>query len=818
MEEGRRAMRTGVEDLERRVMLTGILHSFSGVDGGGPTSNLIKDSNGNLYGTTTTGGDSGLGTVFELSADASTIKTLVSFNGSNGATPEGGLFINSSGYIYGTTSAGGSNNFGTIFKIASGSTAVQTVASFNGTNGSSPRGSLLLDNYGRLLGATWSGGVGNLGTVYEFDGTKILTLFSLGQFGTTLGTNASGHLTLDSSGNVWGTTATGGVNGEGAVFEILVSSGGFQYMLPLSFNGTNGAAPMGGLTTDVSGNLFGTTSGGGANGNGTVFEVKSGSNGITSLASFNGSNGASPLGEVPLDTVGNIYGTTSAGGANGMGSIFQLSGGNHLLSVVHSFSGADGSSPQGGILLDQLGEVECTTSAGGVNGEGGIYQSASAATVYHLEFLQQPTTVTAGQVGVVQVGIFDQTETIVTGGLQNVTLSGAAIYGAGTTALSQQGVATFNNLVFSKAGTNKIFAEVDQLGLKGFVSQAITVTPGPVGQLFVDYGYEDPSPTEGAADKPLPPVSVQLLDNSGNLVTKSNANVTLKVASGPGAITGTTTVRAVNGIATFSNAFLRISGDYTLTAADIDDGIAVANPSHLFFVIFGPITQMAFTKLPSTIVAGTPATIAAAFGDGFGNIPFSQDQVALSIQSGPAGATILGNATVRASNGVATFSNISLSKSGSYVLAARDESNGTLTAVSTSFTVIAGNATQVAFQQLPMDNQAGHAITVNVAAEDVFGNVCTTNQGMAQLSIVGRSCERRSARGLRECCQWCDCFRREGYGCGKLCAGGFGGEFDDGERNDHPWRGHGPHENDRVAAAGERCCGAGVWAAGGVDR
>ena len=148
------------------------------------------------------------------------------------------------------------------------------------------------------------------------------TITTLASFDMPTGQLPIAGLVEDSSGNLFGTTEAGGTNGDGTVFEVAAGSGAVTTLA--SFNGTDGANPYAGLIEDSSGNLFGTTYSGGSSGYGTVFEVTAGSGTITDLASFNGSNGESPEAGLVEDSSGNLFGTTYGGGASGNGTVFEL--------------------------------------------------------------------------------------------------------------------------------------------------------------------------------------------------------------------------------------------------------------------------------------------------------------------------------------------------------------------------------------------------------------------------------------------------------------------------------------------------------------
>jgi uncharacterized repeat protein (TIGR03803 family) len=341
------------------VTLTTLV-SFNGTNGRVPQSSLIADARGDLFGTTTEGGADGLGTVFEIINNgtvgnpsyASAPTTLVSFNGPDGLGPRGGLIADNHGDLFGTTLFGGANGDGTVFEIVNNGTVgtpsyastPTTLVSFNGANGSVPNSSLIADNHGNLFG-TSGGGANGAGTVFEIvnngsvgNPSYASTPTTLVNFNVTNGANPHSSLIADAHGDLFGTTGSGGANGDGTVFEIVNngSVGNPSYastpITLVNFNGTNGSTPVGSLIADNHGDLFGTTIQGGANDLGTVFEiVNNGTVGKPSYASapitlvnFNGTNGANPVSALIADNHGNLFGTTEGGGANGVGTVFEI--------------------------------------------------------------------------------------------------------------------------------------------------------------------------------------------------------------------------------------------------------------------------------------------------------------------------------------------------------------------------------------------------------------------------------------------------------------------------------------------------------------
>jgi uncharacterized repeat protein (TIGR03803 family) len=192
------------------------------------------------------------------------------------------------------------------------------------------------------------------------------------------GSSPVANLTLDKLGNLYGTTPGGGAYTWGTVFELTLANGVWTETVLHNFSNSNGdgALPQVGLVFDSSGNLYGTTRGGGAGG--TVFELKPSNGAWTESVLFYfpcGNAGCFPSGGLVFDKLGNLYGTTENGGLYGGGTVFQLTptNGNWTESVLHSFgAGADGSDPTGSLILDTSGNLYGTTVSGGGTGKSGV--------------------------------------------------------------------------------------------------------------------------------------------------------------------------------------------------------------------------------------------------------------------------------------------------------------------------------------------------------------------------------------------------------------------------------------------------------------
>ena len=245
-----------------------------------PTGNLVFDRAGNLYGTTT-GVFLDFGTVFELTHSAAgwAETDIYDFDGlGDGGYPGIGLALDGLGNLYGTTYVGGTYGGGTVFELTrSGSSWTQTILySFqDGDDGHGPWGGVTRDRAGNLFGSTWSGANGVAGIVYELTPASGGWSFTL--LHTFTGNGGGGprcSLTLDGSGSLYGTTANGGTYEQGSVFKLTPSAGGWIFTDLYDFTGgSDGGEPYGSVAVDANGNLYGTTTTGGAYAWGVIWEI-----------------------------------------------------------------------------------------------------------------------------------------------------------------------------------------------------------------------------------------------------------------------------------------------------------------------------------------------------------------------------------------------------------------------------------------------------------------------------------------------------------------------------------------------------------------
>jgi len=322
-----------------------ILHTFKGnPDGSQPWAGLVQDAAGNLYGTTAYGGAFNFGTVFKVTK-AGKERVLYSFRGApDGATPFAGLIRDSAGNLYGTTlhggsgscNGGGAQGCGTVFMLSAGGTETVLYSFAGGTDGERPAAGLVRDSAGNLYGTTVEGGgtncsdpfVNGCGTVFMISNAGSETILHSFTGNPTDGEGPFSSLIIGANGNLYGTTMMGGAYTYGTVFELTIT--GTETVLHSFGAGSDGKSPAAGLIQDRRGNLYSTTEVGGGtgcagNGCGTVFRLtKTGKE--TVLVAFPDTSGGSiPFAGLIPDTAGNLYGTTSNGGTSGgPGIVFKL--------------------------------------------------------------------------------------------------------------------------------------------------------------------------------------------------------------------------------------------------------------------------------------------------------------------------------------------------------------------------------------------------------------------------------------------------------------------------------------------------------------
>jgi uncharacterized repeat protein (TIGR03803 family) len=361
------------------------IHTFAGgAYSADPFAGLVFDSAGNAYGTAISGG-AGYGTIYELSPSQSgwTANILYSFDNVGGASPYAPLVLDSVGNLYGTAIYGGAAGCGTVFELAkvAGGWQFQVLYEFTGgLDSAHPQSGLVFDKSGNLFGTTAGGTPGGHGAIFELslsNGTWHETTLYTFQGGND-GTTPLAGLTPGAAGTFYGTTAFGGAEGLGIVYRLTKTGATWKETVLRSFAGPDGATPEFGTLLLRHGVLYGTTNMGGASGRGTIFSLSENKGSVVEnvLYNFAGANGESPNGGLVSDAAGNLYGTASAGGAMNQGVVFILrnAGGAWKETVLHSFDGsADGSGPAATPTIHD-GTLFGVTTAGGEWDSGVVWE------------------------------------------------------------------------------------------------------------------------------------------------------------------------------------------------------------------------------------------------------------------------------------------------------------------------------------------------------------------------------------------------------------------------------------------------------------
>jgi uncharacterized repeat protein (TIGR03803 family) len=661
-----------MECLEQRLgpSIT-VLASFDGTNGASPNGGLVEDSSGNLFGSTYYGGINGLngpgeppsyGTVFEVPAGASSITTLAKFGASTGAQPFGGLIEDASGNLIGTTDTS------TIFEVPAAGGAITTLAHIPDVG---PNGELIEDSSGNIFGTTssipWPYSLvlpfDGYGTVFEMPAGSGSTT-TLASFNVTDGAVPAAGVIEDSAGNLFGTTDYGGPfagmsdnpPGYGTVFELAAGSGTITTLA--SFNSSNGANPAGRLIEDSSGDLFGTTTSGGAYNDGTAFELPAGRGTIVTLVSFDGINGSAPTGGLYEDSNGNLLGTTSGGGAFGDGTVFEIPAATDSLATLAAFNGSDGSGPTGDLIEDSARHLFGTMAAGGASGDGAVFEISSTSPV--------PAITTASLLNWIphEPG-YNQTIGA-SGGTGSYTFSAIASSLPPGLTLSSTGVLSGTP---TNQGTYTFPVTVaDSFGAGTTQTYSITVAPGPLSQYLVTVvGSSAIRAGSGFL------VTVQAQDAYGNRITDYSGPATVTATLRPASLASSfpATIPVNSGGLGFLLANVQTVGSYTISVADSSG--TYTGSSSPFTITPGTAAGLAFGAQPVSTPTGVtlpPVTVQVV--DTSGNVISSDnsDTVTLGIASGPGSFAPGSVTTATVVNGVATLNNLTLVVPGSYTLSA----------------------------------------------------------------------------------------------------------------------------------------------------
>jgi uncharacterized repeat protein (TIGR03803 family) len=350
-----------------------VLYNFGGgADGGDPYTGMIRDANGNFYGTVGYGGTSYAGGVYKVDSLGNETMLYSFTGGADGNFPVSPLARDSAGNLYGTTAQGGSLGSGVVFKVDPSGNETVLHNFTGGSDGVSPSGGLTLDAAGNLYGTASQGGTFNAGILFKLSpaGTEtILHTFTGGNDGKY---PSSTNVLLDAQGNIYGVAQEGGTTGHGVVYKLSTTG---QFVTLYSFAGgtTDGCNVLGTPARDKFGNIFGITSSCGANGLGAVWKLTAGGK-ETLLHSFAGgtSDAEYPLAGVVEDAYGNLYGNTETGGSAGLGTVYTVNQKGQF-KLLHTFVGSDGKYPYGGLILANY-TLYGTAQNGGSIGYGTVWK------------------------------------------------------------------------------------------------------------------------------------------------------------------------------------------------------------------------------------------------------------------------------------------------------------------------------------------------------------------------------------------------------------------------------------------------------------
>ncbi len=519
-----------------------------------PAGGLLQASNGIFYGTAFSGGSPGNGTVFKM--DTNGVVTLVyAFpNGSGGnnppygANPVAALIQGTNGLLYGTAIYGGSSGVGTVFRMTTNGTSVAAWSLTPATNGSLPFAGLVQGQDGNFYGTAEQGGANGYGTVFKLTPSGILT--ALHTFNNADGAYPNPTLVQGADGNFYGATYGGGANGGfGTIFKIT-PAGIFTSLF--SFDDTNGATPLAPLVEDSSGNFYGTTYAGGAYDAGTVFKLSADGT-FTTLYSFTGGDDGNRCSNgLLLASDGNLYGATQFGGVYGSGTVFRISLDGTLATLVQ-FDGYKGGAAFGTLIQGTDGNLYGITDYGGASDVGVIFR-VSMNCPLQITQQPQPQQVFEGDAVAFSVATFGSLP-VAYQWRQNETnlVEGANLVGANARVLMLTNVAVPDAALYSVVVSNAYGSVTSAVARLEVIFSPPYIVAGPEDQTVLA-GSTVTLNVKAGGDGPL---SFQWQENGTNLVDGGNlsgsttATLTLTAVTATNA--GTYSVMVSNAIAVASS-------------------------------------------------------------------------------------------------------------------------------------------------------------------------------------------------------------------------------------------------------------------------
>lgn len=341
-------------------------------------SGLIEESTGNLYGVTNDGGTAGSGSLFKFVISTSTLTEAVAMSFAQGAAPKGRLTLGTNGLFYGVTTAGGTNGTGIVFSFNSATNTLTRLADFNATLGTSPLGTMV-ESGGKFYGLCNSGGTAGFGSLFEFDPAGP-TLTKKQDLNATTGHSPLAGLMKASNGKLYGTTTAGGANGLGSLFDYVPSTNTLTKRVDL--DATSGNLPDADLFEASNGLLYGAMGAAGLYANGALFSFDTGSNTFTKVYDFDGGVGSAPVGELAQAANGKLYGTCRDGGTELNGNIFSWDIATNTFTEEYAFLTADGRSTEAGLVLGSDNKLYGASQLGGTGDLGTVFRFDPTASSF----------------------------------------------------------------------------------------------------------------------------------------------------------------------------------------------------------------------------------------------------------------------------------------------------------------------------------------------------------------------------------------------------------------------------------------------------
>ena len=498
---------------------------------------------------------------------------------------------------------------------------------------------------------------------------------------------------MDSNGDLFGTTNEGGTDNEGTVFELTPGSGGYTLNTLVNFDGTDGVYPQAGVVMDSNGDLFGTTSYGGANTDGTVFELTPGSGGYTlnTLVNFDyGTDGAYPQAGVVMDSNVDLFGTTSAGGANTDGTVFELTPGigGYTLNTLVNFDGTDGVYPYAGVVMDSNGDLFGTTFEGGANSDGTVYEFIQTPAVSAVEVASGST---AGGTAVTITGTsLGNASAVDFGSTAGTIVSDSATQIVATSPAGQAGTA--NITVTTPGGTSVEYSGDHYTYVAPPAVTGVSPNDGAVGGgttvTITGTGLANASAVDFGA-------------TAGAIVSDSAAKI---VATSPAESAGTVNVTVTTPIGTSATL---AADEFSYVTAPVSLAKSIVEISS------------------SSVAAGSTDAITFQAVDGYGNdLTAGGLSVAFSLGSG-AGQGTFGQVTDNG-NGTYTATFAGTIAGSNTVTATVGGQSVTSTAPAVTVTPGPASPAKSIVEVFSSSVVAGSTDTITLQAEDAYGNDLTT--------------------------------------------------------------------------------------------